>query len=375
MSSTRNSTQALDRNEANKKNAAADRGAAGSKRPRAVSEDPLDFVAPVAKRRRTNLDDENNNDADGYNGDTELYDADGSGFSSDSQEYFTADSEDTDDSEDTEDREDLATDINDADINDANVHDSADDSYHTADPWHSDDREDSDHDLEVPGQQEEPLSGWNFQPPDDEAQPQDGLLPLVTLQRTDALPPTIEMQALRGRVFWCPGNVLNSATPQDKTLTRSHPVLFVSSFMKGNILHANVVMMTTLGGRTLMEKFPSMDPEAIRLRSYFLPVDPTPPHPDDPVRNFTVKMTKRLHHPPRTSYINLLRVMTLPYDLLRVYPDGSAGCTVDYRTTPESFSELAKFFEALTLPEGLDDWNAICPRPGKGTKRHGKKRR
>lgn len=107
---------------------------------------------------------------------------------------------------------------------------------------------------------------------------------------------------------------------------------------------------------TLIERFPSMSAEAVRLRSYFLPIEGTPSHPDNPVRNFLVKTNKTPHSERRASYVNTMVLRTVPFGALQAYKDGPGGWSQDYSIDAESYGKLCEFMRARPPPMNLIGW-------------------
>lgn len=138
-------------------------------------------------------------------------------------------------------------------------------------------------------------------------------------------------------------------TPQD-SLKAPHTVIIMSGTVKADGT-VDFLVCTSFNGSTLTERFLENSdggPELAReVRSYFLPIEGTERHPDDRMRNFMIKTTKRPHSQKRSSYVNTFVLRTTPFDCLEAYRDGNirkgGSCSQEYSIDELSYQRLVLF--------------------------------
>ncbi|KAK3949181.1 hypothetical protein QBC32DRAFT_349773 [Pseudoneurospora amorphoporcata] len=105
-----------------------------------------------------------------------------------------------------------------------------------------------------------------------------------------------ESQGLAGLIMWLPGDA--KGLPRGY-LSLNHPVVILSPALSADNT-VEIVGMTSFGDKDLTRKFKTR--KGKKQRANYLPVEPTPPHPDTPERNVMLKM---LPYSPRTpSYVD-----------------------------------------------------------------------
>ncbi|KAH7632406.1 hypothetical protein B0T09DRAFT_354556 [Sordaria sp. MPI-SDFR-AT-0083] len=162
-------------------------------------------------------------------------------------------------------------------------------------------------------------------------------------------------QDLAGCILWAGNAALKAMTPQDG-LTVPHPVLIMSPRVKDDGT-VNFLVCTSFSGLNLSERIPEngsdRGPElAKQARSYFLPIEGTEPHPDDPIRNFLVKTTKMPHSKKRSSYVNTMVLRTTRFDCLEPYRDGGRP-SQDYSIDELSYRTLVLFMKNRPPPSDV----------------------
>ncbi|KAK1778655.1 hypothetical protein QBC45DRAFT_413477 [Copromyces sp. CBS 386.78] len=106
-----------------------------------------------------------------------------------------------------------------------------------------------------------------------------------------------ESEGLAGLIMWLPGGA--KGLPRGY-LSRNHPVVILSPALSADNT-VEIVGMTSFGDKDLTRKFKTSS-KGMKQRANYLPVEPTPPHPDTPERNVMLKM---LPYSPRTpSYVD-----------------------------------------------------------------------
>ncbi|KAK1778656.1 hypothetical protein QBC45DRAFT_376341 [Copromyces sp. CBS 386.78] len=189
--------------------------------------------------------------------------------------------------------------------------------------------------------------------------------PLITHQAEKTL--TCQNEDLAGRILWLGNEGLEKMEPRD-SLTAPHPVVIMSPRVAANGT-VKFLVCTSFNGLILAERFPENSdrrPElAKQVRSYFLPIEGcTERHPDDPIRNFTIKTTKRPHSKKRSSYVNTMVLRTTQFDCLEAYRDGNiyrgGSYSQDYSIDELSYQRLVLFRKnRKPPPENILRWGTM----------------
>ncbi|KAH7632408.1 hypothetical protein B0T09DRAFT_317902 [Sordaria sp. MPI-SDFR-AT-0083] len=104
-------------------------------------------------------------------------------------------------------------------------------------------------------------------------------------------------QGLAGLIMWLPGDA--KGVPRDY-VSLKHPVVILSPAISATN-KVEIVGMTSLGNQDLTKRFKASR-KGMKQRAKYLPIEPTPSHPDMPERNMMLKM---LPYSPKTpSYVN-----------------------------------------------------------------------
>ncbi|KAK3498798.1 uncharacterized protein B0T23DRAFT_307894 [Neurospora hispaniola] len=196
--------------------------------------------------------------------------------------------------------------------------------------------------------------------------------PLLTLQSSHDL--TCRDEDLAGRILWAGPKAVRDLPrgPLDKKKgLPPHPALIMSPKVKedGTV---DFLVLTSFQDNSLLKRFPGNSEEAVKARSYFLPIEgalETEPHPDDPVRNFMVKTTKKPHNQKATSFVNTTHMRNVAFDLLVAYKDGGLFAQ-DYSIDEASFHKLEEFMtNRPPLEESLIEYMMKDPNSQGGDKK------
>ncbi|KAF2260082.1 hypothetical protein CC78DRAFT_536602 [Lojkania enalia] len=168
-----------------------------------------------------------------------------------------------------------------------------------------------------------------------------------------------EKDVIQGRIFWLP--------PQEelpvKAVRRAHgkgavddgiynhPVVVISRPAEdSSIIHFHLI--TSFQGKKLHEIYGKSNDFHASRRSWYLPIAPTPPHPDanskKAKRRFPTLELDRGAALRWDSYVNLRHVYKIDWSFLRQYANPDAQDTVEYKMERESMIRLLAKSKFLT---------------------------
>ncbi|KAL0466095.1 hypothetical protein QR685DRAFT_566332 [Neurospora intermedia] len=154
---------------------------------------------------------------------------------------------------------------------------------------------------------------------------------------------------LAGLIMWLPGNV--KGLPQGYA-SYDHPVVILSpSISMSN--RVEIVGMTSFGGRDITQRFKTSR-KGMKNRAKYLPIEPTPPHPDTPEKNV---MPKVLPYNPKTySYVDgsVESRRSVLFSVLEEYLPNGGDCmyvvqSPKFYLDKDSYQKLAAFVGFSTV--------------------------
>ncbi|KAF2441675.1 hypothetical protein P171DRAFT_488121 [Karstenula rhodostoma CBS 690.94] len=168
-----------------------------------------------------------------------------------------------------------------------------------------------------------------------------------------------EADVVTGRVFWLP--------PQEDLPPRAvrrahgkgaveegiynHPIVVVSRpAEEPQVVHFHIV--TSFQGKRLHEIYSKNNEFHASRRSWYLPISPSPPHPDASSKKMQKRFpTLELQHGASLrwdSYVNIRHVYKIDWTLLRPYANPDTPCVQSFRFDRESCDKMLAKTKILT---------------------------
>ncbi|KAF2185644.1 hypothetical protein K469DRAFT_726731 [Zopfia rhizophila CBS 207.26] len=181
-----------------------------------------------------------------------------------------------------------------------------------------------------------------------------------------------ESEIVQGRILWLPPK---EELPE-KAVRRAHgkgaveegihnhPVVVISRpTHESSVVHFHII--TSFQGKKLHEIYGKANEFHQSRRSWYLPISPTPPHPDANSK----KSKKRFPNLELAggavlrwdSYVNLRDVYKIDWSLLRSYGNPDTPYSLDYRFERESMIRLLAKGKLLTTYEAGTQYQTATP--------------
>ncbi|KAK3402507.1 hypothetical protein B0T20DRAFT_485102 [Sordaria brevicollis] len=142
---------------------------------------------------------------------------------------------------------------------------------------------------------------------------------------------------LGGRIMWLP-KLAELSTPSGlPDSCHDHPVIILSPKPLPNN-EVVILMITSFGGKDLVTRHKHNHER--RKRAHYLPIEPSPAHPDDPDKNVVLKLAGGGAVLRKNSWVNTETQYRVGFSLLRNYERRSGKLFV---LLPESYRRLVDF--------------------------------
>ncbi|KAK3498797.1 uncharacterized protein B0T23DRAFT_368590 [Neurospora hispaniola] len=156
-------------------------------------------------------------------------------------------------------------------------------------------------------------------------------------------------EGLAGLIMWLPSNV--KGLPQGYA-SYDHPVVILSpSISMSN--KVEIVGMTSFGGRDITQRFKTSR-KGMKNRAKYLPIEPTPPHPDTPEKNVMLKVLP--YNPKTYSYVDgsVESRRSVLFSVLEEYLPNGSDCmyvvqSPRFHLDKDSYQKLAAFVGFSTV--------------------------
>ncbi|EAA29152.1 hypothetical protein NCU07802 [Neurospora crassa OR74A] len=156
-------------------------------------------------------------------------------------------------------------------------------------------------------------------------------------------------EGLAGLIMFLPGNV--KGLPE-RYASYDHPVVILSPTISASN-EVEILGMTSFRGRDITQRFDT-SPEGMKNRAKYLPIEPTPPHPDTPEKNVMLKILP--YNPKTYSYVDgsVESRRSVPFSVLTKYLPNARDriyvvqCPIFY-LDKDSYQKLAAFVGFSTV--------------------------